>query len=77
METYLSFISDVGFPIVVTFYLLYRIEAKLDGVIDSIQHLPQQLFEQLKQVKYPYPSIGGIRFFCWGLLKFLYACRNI
>jgi len=51
METYLSFISDVGFPIVVTFYLLYRIEAKLDGVIDSIQRLPQQLFEQLKQVK--------------------------
>jgi len=51
VETYLSFISDVGFPIVVTFYLLYRIEAKLDGVIDSIQRLPQQLFEQLKQAE--------------------------
>jgi len=48
METYLSFISDVGFPIVVTFYLLYRIETKLDGVIDSIQRLPQEL-ERLKQ----------------------------
>ncbi|MBA2872761.1 hypothetical protein HNQ85_003073 [Anoxybacillus calidus] len=46
MEPYVSFISDVGFPIVVTFYLLHRIEAKLDSIIDSIQNLPQQLAEQ-------------------------------
>ncbi|HZG61314.1 MAG TPA: YvrJ family protein [Anoxybacillus sp.] len=45
MEPYVSFISDVGFPIVVTFYLLHRIEAKLDSVIESIQNLPQQLAE--------------------------------
>jgi hypothetical protein len=46
LEPYVSFISDVGFPIVVTFYLLHRIEAKLDSIIESIQNLPQQLAEQ-------------------------------
>jgi hypothetical protein len=45
LEPYVSFISDVGFPVVVTFYLLHRIEAKLDSVIESIQNLPQQLAE--------------------------------
>ncbi|RAK23143.1 YvrJ-like protein [Anoxybacillus vitaminiphilus] len=45
MEPYVSLISDVGFPIVVTFYLLHRIEAKLDCVIESIQNLPHQLAE--------------------------------
>ncbi|WP_084278852.1 YvrJ family protein [Anoxybacteroides tepidamans] len=45
METYLSLISDVGFPAVITFYLLYRIEAKLDGIIESIERLPQQLLK--------------------------------
>jgi hypothetical protein len=42
----MSLISDLGFPVVVTFYLLHRIEAKLDGVIESIQRLPQQLSER-------------------------------
>ncbi|WP_445506399.1 YvrJ family protein [Niallia sp. 03190] len=35
----ISFISQVGFPIVVSFYLLNRIEAKLDIMIQSIQSL--------------------------------------
>ncbi|MEH7548373.1 YvrJ family protein [Neobacillus vireti] len=30
-------ISEVGFPIVVTLYLLYRIESKLGLVVQSIQ----------------------------------------
>ncbi|SMQ84965.1 YvrJ protein family protein [Bacillus sp. OV166] len=30
-------ISQVGFPIVVTLYLLYRIEAKHDLVVQTIQ----------------------------------------
>ncbi|MBB5323887.1 hypothetical protein HNQ34_000979 [Anoxybacillus tepidamans] len=51
METYISLISDVGFPVVVTFYLLHRIEAKLDGIIESIQRLPQQLHEQLRRAE--------------------------
>lgn len=36
-------ISEVGFPIVVTLILLYRVEAKLDQVIQSIEKLPEQI----------------------------------
>lgn len=46
MEQIIPFISEVGFPIVVTLYLLYRIEAKLDVVIQSIQSLPERLNER-------------------------------
>lgn len=45
MEQLVPFISEVGFPIVVTLYLLYRIEAKLDVVVQSIQGLPDKLKE--------------------------------
>ncbi|WP_225230489.1 YvrJ family protein [Cytobacillus stercorigallinarum] len=38
-------ISEVGFPIIVTLFLLYRIEAKLDVVVQSIQSLPEKLKE--------------------------------
>jgi hypothetical protein len=40
VEEVISFISQVGFLIVVTLYLLYRIESKLDAVVQSIQELP-------------------------------------
>ncbi|WHY85964.1 YvrJ family protein [Neobacillus novalis] len=43
MEEIISFISQVGFPIVVTLYLLYRIESKLDAVVRSIQELPNRM----------------------------------
>ncbi|MFS0643397.1 YvrJ family protein [Siminovitchia sp. 179-K 8D1 HS] len=43
MDQMLPFISEVGFPALVTFYLLYRIETKLDAVVDSIQSLPERL----------------------------------
>ncbi|ESU31955.1 hypothetical protein G3A_13695 [Bacillus sp. 17376] len=46
MEQLIPFISDVGFPIVVTLYLLHRIEAKLDTVVHSIQTLPARLQER-------------------------------
>ncbi|MEL3973512.1 YvrJ family protein [Rossellomorea oryzaecorticis] len=45
MESIIPFISEVGFPIVVTMYLLYRIETKLDAVVSSIQTLPQRMKE--------------------------------
>ncbi|MBS4189358.1 YvrJ family protein [Bacillus sp. FJAT-49705] len=45
MEELLPFISEVGFPIVVTLFLLHRIEAKLDLVVNSIQVLPDRLKE--------------------------------
>jgi len=43
MEQFLPFISEVGFPALVTFYLLYRIETKLEAVIQSIQSLPERM----------------------------------
>ncbi|WP_312093908.1 YvrJ family protein [Niallia sp.] len=41
MEELIPFISQVGFPIVISFYLLNRIETKLDIMITSIQSLPE------------------------------------
>ncbi|MEH7121567.1 YvrJ family protein [Neobacillus vireti] len=46
MEQIIPFISEVGFPIVVTLYLLYRIESKLDLVVQSIQNLPDRMKER-------------------------------
>ncbi|WP_088044003.1 YvrJ family protein [Bacillus sp. EAC] len=43
MELWFNFIKEVGFPIAVTLYLLYRIEHKLDHVIVSIKELPNQI----------------------------------
>ncbi|MGA9287225.1 MAG: YvrJ family protein, partial [Anaerobacillus sp.] len=35
MEAWFSFISDVGFPILVTLYLLHRIEQKRDTLNEA------------------------------------------
>ncbi|WP_347552770.1 YvrJ family protein [Pseudalkalibacillus hwajinpoensis] len=43
MESWMTLISDVGFPIVVTLYLLHRIEQKLDTLNDTILQLPDHL----------------------------------
>lgn len=43
MEVWLSLIKEVGFPIAVTFYLLHRIEGKLNLLIESIHALPDKL----------------------------------
>ncbi|UOR13008.1 YvrJ family protein [Halobacillus amylolyticus] len=43
MDTWLPFLTDVGFPIAVTFYLLHRIEGKLDDLIETIHHLPDKV----------------------------------
>ena len=43
MESFNSLISEVDFPIVVTLYLLYRIEAKLDVVVQSIERLSERI----------------------------------
>lgn len=46
MSEWYSLIGEVGFPVVVTLILLYRIETKLDQVIQSINNLPNQLTNQ-------------------------------
>ncbi|SMQ84994.1 YvrJ protein family protein [Bacillus sp. OV166] len=46
VDQLIPIISQVGFPIVVTLYLLYRIEAKLDLVVQSLQTLPERMRER-------------------------------
>jgi hypothetical protein len=46
MEQLIPYISEVGFPIVVTMYLLHRIETKLEAVIASSRLLPQEMKNQ-------------------------------
>jgi len=43
MTEWFTLVSDVGFPVVVTLYLLHRIELKLDTVVLSIQHLTDEV----------------------------------
>ncbi|RLL46781.1 YvrJ family protein [Oceanobacillus piezotolerans] len=43
MEAWVSFITEVGFPIAVTFYLLHRVEGKLNQLIESIHALPDKM----------------------------------
>lgn len=32
MEEWIRLIEEIGFPIIVTFYLLYRLEVKLEAI---------------------------------------------
>src|SRR5699024_8253091 len=43
LENWISFVTEVGFPIAVTFYLLHRIETKLNLLIESIHALPEKM----------------------------------
>ncbi|MBC5635711.1 MULTISPECIES: YvrJ family protein [Ornithinibacillus] len=43
MENWISLITDLGFPVAVTFYLLHRIEGKLNLLIESIHALPEKM----------------------------------
>lgn len=40
---WLAVLTEMGFPIVVTFYLLHRIEGKLNLLIDTINSLPDKM----------------------------------
>lgn len=51
METWISLIGEFGFPVIVTLYLLYRIEAKLDKLNESILSLPQKMWQMDEVVK--------------------------
>lgn len=43
MEEWMTFVTDLGFPIAITFYLLHRIEGKLDTLNESIRMLPEKM----------------------------------
>ncbi|MBS2968609.1 YvrJ family protein [Metabacillus sp. KIGAM252] len=49
MEQWLQLIGDTGFPIVVTMYLMHRIEGKLDVLIQTIQMLPVRMQEENRE----------------------------
>ncbi len=42
-QSWIALITDVGFPVAVTFYLLHRIETKLNTLIESIVALPEKM----------------------------------
>ncbi|MBP2078412.1 YvrJ family protein [Oceanobacillus polygoni] len=46
MEAWIAFLTEVGFPVAVTFYLLHRIEGKLNQLIASIHALPEKMDER-------------------------------
>ena len=48
MDIWLSVIGEYGFPVAVTFYLLYRIEKKLDQLNHSVLYLVK-LWQQQEQ----------------------------
>ncbi|KGX91590.1 hypothetical protein N781_03625 [Pontibacillus halophilus JSM 076056 = DSM 19796] len=43
MEQWMSWIPEIGFPVAVTFYLLHRVETKLDQLSECIFTLAEQL----------------------------------
>lgn len=43
MDAWFAFITEVGFPVAITFYLLHRIEGKLDMLNETIQMLPEKI----------------------------------
>lgn len=43
MELFAGFISQVGFPIAVSIYLLVRIEGKLEWLTEAIHDLSQSI----------------------------------
>ncbi|MDK2822892.1 MAG: hypothetical protein PWQ67_2678 [Clostridia bacterium] len=50
MENLLQQISNYGFPMVISIYLLVRIESKLEGLSNSIIQLAK-VIEGLKEVR--------------------------
>lgn len=48
MADWISLLADVGFPVVVTLYLLMRIEGKLESLTLTIAELSQSI-AQLKE----------------------------
>ena len=43
MDEIMTQVSNVGFPIAITFYLLFRIESKLNDLTNSIHELSNSI----------------------------------
>ncbi|NEU30769.1 YvrJ family protein [bacterium LRH843] len=43
LELWIPLLGEYGFPVIVTFYLLHRLEQKLDKVTTAVEQLPAKL----------------------------------
>lgn len=43
VDVWIPLLAEYGFPVVVTFYLLHRLEKKLDNVTVAVEQLPDKL----------------------------------
>ena len=43
MEQWLQLVQEIGFPIIVSFYLLYRIETKLENIHLALLNLTKEM----------------------------------
>lgn len=43
MEEWITLLTELSFPVAITFYLLHRIEGKLDMLNESIRTLPDKM----------------------------------
>ncbi len=50
LELWIPILSEYGFPIMVTFYLLHRLEQKLDKVTAAVEQLPEKLSDSQKHI---------------------------
>ena len=48
MEPFQAIVSNLGFPIAISLYLLVRIEGKLQGLTDSINELSKNILNMNK-----------------------------
>ena len=46
METWLNLVGNLGFPIVVAFYLLIRFERKIDNLTEAINTMTDTIKEE-------------------------------
>jgi len=42
MEQWLNMVSDIGFPIIMSFYLLHRVEVKLEAIHDVLVSIKER-----------------------------------
>jgi len=43
VEEWITLLTELSFPVAITFYLLHRIEGKLDVLNESIRTLPDKM----------------------------------
>ena len=73
----MQLVSNLGFPAIVTMYLLIRIEGKLEGLSTSINSLSQNIYELNNKNSWDIKFISAILFInnytTWWFLKIRYA----